>query len=235
MIYQFHYLYKTTNLINGKIYIGVHSTNNLNDGYLGSGSALTKAFKKYGKENFKKEILEWFDWRCEAFNREAEIVNKEFVKRNDVYNSMIGGLLNEIRCNYEHSIETKKMISDKAKKRFENKENHPMFGKINFGWFGKHHDEESKNKISNSNYGKIKSDETKRKISESKTGTIQSDEHKRKISESMKGAILTDEHKRKIGKANSISLKGRIPWNKGLKGVQIPWNKGLKNDNNTLL
>ena len=53
-----HYLvYKTTNLVNGKIYIGQHQTYDLNDGYLGSGILLRRAIEKYGEENFKREIL----------------------------------------------------------------------------------------------------------------------------------------------------------------------------------
>lgn len=49
-------IYKTTNIINGKFYIGKDSRNN--PSYLGSGLALLKALEKYGRENFKKEILE---------------------------------------------------------------------------------------------------------------------------------------------------------------------------------
>lgn len=52
-----YYIYLTTNLVNGKKYIGQHY-GDINDKYLGSGVAFTRALNKYGKENFQKEILE---------------------------------------------------------------------------------------------------------------------------------------------------------------------------------
>ena len=52
-----NYFYKITNLINGKFYYGIHSTNDLDDGYFGSGTALKSAVKKYGIDSFKKEII----------------------------------------------------------------------------------------------------------------------------------------------------------------------------------
>ncbi|KKL24798.1 hypothetical protein LCGC14_2411740 [marine sediment metagenome] len=66
----YHYVYKITNTINGKFYIGKHSTDNLDDGYTGSGFALKKAIKIYGKNKFKKEILGFFDTSGDAYHEE---------------------------------------------------------------------------------------------------------------------------------------------------------------------
>lgn len=86
-----NYLYKITNLINNKIYIGVHKTDNIDDGYMGSGKIIKSAIKKYGIENFKKDILEIFDTYDAALLKEAEIVTDEFLLRTDVYNLRRGG------------------------------------------------------------------------------------------------------------------------------------------------
>lgn len=88
---MFYYLYKITNLINNKIYVGVHRTNNLNDGYFGSGLNLHRAIKKYGKENFLKEILEYFSNESLMFEREKQLVNTAFVKSANTYNIVEGG------------------------------------------------------------------------------------------------------------------------------------------------
>lgn len=89
---KYHIVYKTTNKITNKIYVGLHSTNSINDKYLGSGWALKSAIKKYGRHNFKKEILYVFPTRKEARKKEALIVDKEFCKRLDTYNIAVGGL-----------------------------------------------------------------------------------------------------------------------------------------------
>lgn len=88
---KYHIVYKTTNLINGRFYIGMHSTNKLNDNYLGSGWVLKDAINKYGRENFKKEILYIYNTRKEALTKEAEIVNETFIKDNNNYNLILGG------------------------------------------------------------------------------------------------------------------------------------------------
>jgi dissimilatory sulfite reductase (desulfoviridin) alpha/beta subunit len=73
------------------IYIGKHITNDPNDSYLGSGKHLNRAIKKYGKENFVKEVLHIFDNEDDMNAKEAELVNEEFLLRNDVYNLCPGG------------------------------------------------------------------------------------------------------------------------------------------------
>lgn len=88
---MFYTIYKTTNKINGKIYIGKHQTKDLDDGYMGSGININRAIKKYGIENFKKEILFVFETEKEMNEKEAELVNDEFVLREDTYNICAGG------------------------------------------------------------------------------------------------------------------------------------------------
>lgn len=91
MKHKYNYFYKITNNINNHFYYGIHSTDNLDDGYMGSGSRLHLAYKKYGIENFTKEILKFFDTREECANYEMEIVNETLVKDDNCYNIKIGG------------------------------------------------------------------------------------------------------------------------------------------------
>ena len=88
---KYHYLYKTTNLINNKFYVGMHSTNNLNDGYLGSGKRLKYSISKYGVENFKIEYLEFFEDRKTLIEREKNFVNEDLIKDPMCMNLSIGG------------------------------------------------------------------------------------------------------------------------------------------------
>ena len=84
-------MYQITNMVNSKIYVGVHTTTNLNDGYMGSGKIIRAAIKKHGIINFRKDILEMFDNAALMFEKETEVVNDEFLLRDDVYNIRRGG------------------------------------------------------------------------------------------------------------------------------------------------
>lgn len=88
---MYFYLYKITNTINDKIYIGVHKTPDLADNYMGSGTNIRRAIRKYGIQNFQKEILEFFTTEEEMFVREAEIITDTFLLNENVYNIRPGG------------------------------------------------------------------------------------------------------------------------------------------------
>lgn len=99
-------VYQTTNLVNNKIYIGVHKTENpeVFDGYIGNGVIISSpssymkpttpfqyAVKKYGTSNFKRTIIKIYNTITEAFSLEASIVDYDFIKRKDTYNVALGG------------------------------------------------------------------------------------------------------------------------------------------------
>lgn len=88
---MYHIVYLTTNLVNGKIYVGKQSTTDLEDGYLGSGDKLKLAFKKYGRNNFKRVVLHYCLTAIDAFEIESQIVDQWFVNRRDTYNVSLGG------------------------------------------------------------------------------------------------------------------------------------------------
>ena len=69
---KYHILYRTTNTVTGRFYIGIHSTSNLKDGYLGSGKRFRNELKKYGPKSFLFEVLEYCDSRRVALQREFE-------------------------------------------------------------------------------------------------------------------------------------------------------------------
>lgn len=86
-----YYIYQIINSMNNKIYVGVHKTANLNDGYMGSGKVIQRAMVKHGPDNFLKVILQFFDTEADMYAREKELVNEEFLLREDVYNLRRGG------------------------------------------------------------------------------------------------------------------------------------------------
>lgn len=114
---KYNFVYKITNLINDKTYIGVHRTDNLNDGYLGSGKLIQRSINKYGKENFKKDILNFFDTYLEALNYEKELVNINFINLDNNYNLKTGGYGSSFI-----SEETKRIISQIQKENWKNPE-----------------------------------------------------------------------------------------------------------------
>ena len=104
-------MYEVKNNINGKIYVGVHKTKRLDDGYMGSGKIIISAIRKYGIENFSKTILEKFNSEEEMLYKESQIVTDEFLDREDVYNLRRGGTggfdyITKIGKNKNHTLTT---------------------------------------------------------------------------------------------------------------------------------
>lgn len=88
---KYHFTYRTTNLINKRYYLGMHSTNRIDDGYLGSGKRLYYELNKYGRDNFKFEILEQFDSREELVQAEINLITEHDLKNPNCLNLKQGG------------------------------------------------------------------------------------------------------------------------------------------------
>lgn len=171
---MFYILYQVTNLINCKIYIGVHRTKNLEDGYMGSGKAIKQAIKKYGKENFKKEVLEFFEDEIKMYQREKEVINEDFLKRKDVYNLTNGGTGGFYYINSSgKALRTGAVLSEETKRKIsEKKMGHPT-------------SEKTRKKLSDSNAMKH-NPVAKQNLIKALTGKKKSEEHKKNLSEAIK-------------------------------------------------
>ena len=180
-------VYKTTNLTNGKYYIGKHKCQSVNDSYLGSGTLLKKAINKYGRKNFHKEILKTFPTEQESFEYEATLVTESEMDNPQCYNMRTGGEggfsrklppgahdgENNPMWGRSHSEETKQLLREKAT--------------------GKTHSAETRKKLGDASRGHIKSDaeRAKRKASLTKYHNNRTPEHKASLK-----AMLTERNKR---------------------------------------
>ena len=88
---MYYLVYEVKNKLNGKIYVGYHKTNDLDDGYMGSGKHIKAVINKYGVEKFEKRIIKFCSSEEEMKKVEIEIANEEFIKRQDTYNLKVGG------------------------------------------------------------------------------------------------------------------------------------------------
>lgn len=231
MIY--HYFYKITNKIDGCFYYGVHSTKDLNDNYMGSGQKLKYMYKKYGIENFEKQILKFFDTEEEMFDYEREIVTTELIKDKKCYNLTEGG--EGYRLGHFVSEEIKNKMSLKSKGRpsknkgkiiyhlgTENKMINHNDIKIyeSLGWQrGIYISDESRKRLSTHGFtGKHFTEEQKKKLSDIKKKQVEdgtfvahnkgkhlSEEQKRHLSEINTGKKHSEESKIKM----SLSRTGK--------------------------
>lgn len=186
---KYYFTYKTTNIINGKYYIGVHSTTDLTDGYLGSGKALIRAIEKYGKSNFSREILSFHNSKEEAYAMEAILVTIDVVHLSECYNMKVGGF-----GGWDHIQPRNHSEATKAKISKANK------GKRRVGW---NHTQETKDKIAASKANM--STESHQRLRDAKTGQNNPNFGKstplhvrKKISDAHKGTKATQQVKDKL-------------------------------------
>lgn len=162
-----HILYKITNLLNGHFYIGIHSTKNPDDGYLGSGRRIKAEIQKYGKENFKREILEVLPSRVDLKRRETEIVNEQLLSNPLCVNLKNGGegnssedakrmwqseeyreKIRQARINTWKNEKFRLMISESLKRGFDNPETRKKLQENGRRTKGRKHSEETKAQLS---------------------------------------------------------------------------------------
>ena len=178
-------VYKTTNLINGRYYIGKHKTTNPNDTYLGSGTVIKEAIKHYGAVNFKKEIIAAYDNELYAFIKEAELVTEEIVNDPLSYNLSTGGLGGRT-----HSDTSKDQMSKNMKDRIPWTKGIQMWN------------DEDRKRISEQNRQRLpQSEETIRKRALANTGKVRTEESKAKTSAKLKGRVFSEETRRRMSES----------------------------------
>jgi hypothetical protein len=131
---QSHYIYKITNLINGKYYFGRRSTTRPieSDPYMGSGVLLKRAFLKYGIENFKKDIISKHSSFSELVEEEEKVVNGLLILDEMCYNMATGGRGKEVTLEQRERIRQSKL----GKKRPDNSVRNKLNG-FNKIWAGR--------------------------------------------------------------------------------------------------
>jgi hypothetical protein len=226
---KYHYLYRTTNIVNKKFYVGIHSTDDLDDGYIGSGTYLWYSIRKYGRDNFVTEKIKFFDDRRSLVEAEEEFVNTNLINDSLCMNLQSGG------CRARDVDDTTKArMSESAKNKvFTDKHR----ANISIGLKKSHRknpmSDSTKAKIGQAHKGMTHTEETKKILSvasmgnTSHKGHVHTEETKKKLSNITKEMwsngllegsgkyVRTEECRQK----NSEAHKGNVPPNKGKTGL----------------
>ena len=232
-----HKIYKYTNKVNGKVYIG-RTCNSLKRRAHADGSGYKSctyfwnAIQKYGWENFEGEVLEERLTDKEAAKREIFYIHEydsiDFTKGYNLLDSDYKTYSDAVRKKVsEHS--KGKVVSEETRKKLSNAKK------------GKKLSEETRKRMSIARRGRKLSEEARKKLSDAKKGKKLSEDHKKKLSKVKKGKykgknspawgrVVSEEVRKRLSKINkgkklsgeickkmSLSHKGQIPWNKGKK------------------
>jgi len=215
---MYYTVYRVTNIINNKFYIGVHKTLNIDDSYLGSGKIIKSAVKMYGVKNFKKDILFIFDNKEAMYNKEKEIVTPEVLMNPLCYNLLCGGrdTFKNNEYNLEKAVKARHKqkyiyINDGVNTRCILPEDELNF--INAGW--------------------VRGNLT---LSKNKKGSKVSTKHKESISKKMKGSYFINKNGINKRVFSLVELEKNINdgWSRGIdkltsKNRKTGNHKGIKN------
>lgn len=195
---KFHILYKTTCHVTGRYYIGIHSTDEIEDGYLGSGVRLTRSVKKYGRQAHRREVIELVSDRNTLKIREAEVVTEELIASDDLCMNLIkGGNSNDRE--FGITEETRKLLSEKSKAFTRTKE---------------HYEKVVATRTANGSYART--NETIELIASKNRGKKRTEEHKAAVSAKLSGHEVTKETRALIG------VKVRANAAAGLRKKPVP-------------
>lgn len=197
---RYIFVYQTKNLVNGKTYIGVHSTKSVDDGYIGCGVfkesdarrlnlPFHRAVNKYGYASFERHILSFYETYDEALEEERYLVGKSWVMSDENYNVALGGRGGSL---YTFSDEKKKGIYDKiAYKNRGRKRSKDFCDRISFMRKGKPLSESHKKSLSDNHpkywLGQKRDSSVSDAISKARKGILLSSEHKLKLAASKIG------------------------------------------------
>jgi hypothetical protein len=171
---KYNYFYKITNLINNRYYFGVHKTNNIDDGYMGSGTRLKESIIEYGIENFSKEILNYFDNFHDALKYEAKVVTEDLVNDIECYNLKKGGIGG---WDNKNTIAVKD--NDNNFFRVDINDERYINGELKFIWKDRKHNDITVNKMKLSH--QLNEDQKGEKNSQYETYWIMKDNENKKI------------------------------------------------------
>lgn len=200
------YVYITTNIVNGKQYLGVKESSVFVSAYKGSGKILWKAINKYGWDSFKTEVYSWHKTKEELYNEEKKLsIEWNVVKSSHWYNVMEGGKGGNTKLNY-----TEEQMNNFRNKISISKSNRPLtekelanVEKMHKAWRGKHHTEETKEKIRKSNLGHPVSEEMRQHMRENHTDFSGE-------KNPFYGKKHSLETRKKLSEHNAYALKGKI-------------------------
>lgn len=200
---QIYYtVYKTTNLINGKIYIGCHQTEDPYDDYLGSGKIIKESIHKHGADSFTKEVLYIFDNADDMYAKEAELVDKDFIQETDNYNLVEGGsgASSQVMLDRWKDPEYReKMILTRRETWQDPERRKDRSNMMKSIW----EDSEHRNRVTESLKKTWEDPELRQKARESTTKRWENPEYREKMLELHQGRSLSKESKERISKSNT--------------------------------